>query len=231
MTTLQHLAPEPAVPVGDTTPPLDRGERRCRIGPLTIRWDPRVLEPRPWSFEQSRWAVEVARDAGPGPLVELCSGAGHIGLAAALLSGRRLVQVDASAAACELARLNAAAAGLAGSTEVVCGDLATAALPSGVPIVIADPPYLPSSEVDAFPDDPVLAVDGGDDGLELIRACVRTAERILAPSGTLLLQVWGEAQAQEVEREVSTTLTPTDVRVFGPTRALMRFDADRRRHG
>ena len=231
MTALQHLAPDAALPVSDTLSPPELGERRCRFGPLAIRWDARVLEPRPWTFEQSRWAVEVARDAGPGPLVELCSGAGHIGLAAALLSGRRLVQVDTSAAACELARLNAAAAGLAASTDVVCGDLATVALPSGVPVVIADPPYLPSSEVVAFPDDPVLAVDGGEDGLDLIRSCVRTAERVLAPSGTLLLQVWGEAQANEVERELATRLIPTDVRVFGPTRALMRFDGDRRRHG
>ena len=224
MATLEHRAPvTPVEPEPDA--------RSCRFGPVEIRYDARVLEPRPWTLEQSAWAVEVAQLAGPGPLLELCCGAGHIGLAAAFLSGRRLLQVDASAAACELARANADGAGLASQIEVLCGDLAEIELPTDVPVVIADPPYLPSAEVAAFPDDPVLAVDGGDDGLELIRSCLRTAERVLAPSGTLLLQVWGRAQADEVVRAVSTGLTSTEVRVFGPTRALMRFDAGVASHG
>ncbi len=219
MTALQHLAPEPGAPAPEVE------ERVCQFGPMAIRYDARVLEPRLWTFEQSVWAADVARDAGPGPLLELCCGAGHIGLAAALMSGRQLLQVDASTAACDFARRNADAAGLSARTVVVCGDLAEVALPTAVPVVIADPPYLPSRAVAAFPDDPVFAVDGGEDGLDLIRSCLRTAERVLAPSGTLLLQVWGEDQAREVQRRVTTTLTPGEVRVFGPTRALMRYDA------
>ena len=86
--------------------------RSCTFGPITVDYDERVLEPREWTLQQSRWAAELAGDAESGPILELCSGAGHIGLAAAVLSGRDLVQVDANPVACSFAIFNAARAGL-----------------------------------------------------------------------------------------------------------------------
>mgnify|MGYP006200852771 CR=1 FL=1 len=92
--------------------------RTLSFGPLRIAYDDRVLEPRPWTFAQSQWAAEILRDTPPGPILELCSGAGQIGLAAALLTGRDVVLVDASEAACEISVRNAADAGLGGRVEV-----------------------------------------------------------------------------------------------------------------
>src|SRR5947209_7641166 len=83
------------------------------FGPLTVTFDASVLRPRPWTAAQGEWASElVATGAAPdGPLLELCSGAGQIGLVATALSGRPLLQVDASQPACRFARANADAAG------------------------------------------------------------------------------------------------------------------------
>ncbi|NLE98960.1 MAG: methyltransferase, partial [Propionibacterium sp.] len=67
--------------------------------PLQIEYDERVLAPRPWTRMQSEWAAEIALRAPDGPVLELCSGAGHIGLEAARLSGRALVCVDQNPAA------------------------------------------------------------------------------------------------------------------------------------
>ena len=69
-------------------------DRTTTFGGLRIAFDDRVLTPRPWTELQSRWAAEVATDAPAGRLLELCSGAGHIGLLAAMLSGRDLLAVD-----------------------------------------------------------------------------------------------------------------------------------------
>ena len=66
------------------------------FGGLSIRYDERVLEPRPWTTSQSRWAAELLRDTPPGPLLELCAGAGHIGLLAVAYQPRDLVMVDIS---------------------------------------------------------------------------------------------------------------------------------------
>ncbi|MGA8992804.1 MAG: methyltransferase, partial [Nocardioidaceae bacterium] len=65
------------------------------FGGLAIAFDDRVLRPRPWTLAQSAWAAELAATVPAGPALELCSGAGHIGLAFAATSGRRLVMVDA----------------------------------------------------------------------------------------------------------------------------------------
>src|SRR4051812_10156925 len=85
---------------------------------LAIHYDHSVLEPRPWTAEQGRWAAELAAHAPAGRILELCGGAGHIGLVAPRRSGRRLVQVDADPAACRFARQNATVAGLGAQVEV-----------------------------------------------------------------------------------------------------------------
>jgi methylase of polypeptide subunit release factors len=167
------------------------------FGGLRIAWDERVLEPRPWTAAQSQWAAELIRDAPPGPVLELCSGAGHIGLLAVTLAYRSLVCVDASAPACELARRNADAAGLRvdvrhGRMDEVLADDERFA------VVVADPPWVRTSEVPTYPEDPVSAIDGGADGLDLVRDCLEVIDRHLVVAGSAVLQVGPGAQAAEV---------------------------------
>ncbi|MGA8210311.1 MAG: methyltransferase, partial [Nocardioidaceae bacterium] len=111
------------------------------FGGLAIAFDDRVLRPRPWTLAQSAWAAELAATVPAGPALELCSGAGHIGLAFAATSGRRLVMVDADPTACRFARGNVASAGLSARVEVRTGDLARAlATDERFAVAIADPP-------------------------------------------------------------------------------------------
>ena len=144
------------------------------FGPLTIAFDDRVLRPREWTAAQSEWAAELMRTAPDGPVLELCAGAGHIGLLAVAASDRRLVCVDASAVACDFARDNARDAGMSDRVEVREARLETALTDDELfPVVIADPPWVPRSETGRFPEDPLSAIDGGDDGLDVARACLR----------------------------------------------------------
>ena len=176
--------------------------RVLAFGPLRISYDERVLEPRPWTAAQSRWAAEVAAALPAGPMLELCSGAGHIGLLTAHLTGRGLVCVDVSPAACELTRANALRAGLGDRVEVREGDMATVLGPDErFPLVIADPPWVTSAEVGRFPEDPLLAIDGGTDGLGLARSCLRTAAAHLDLDGALLLQLGDAAQAERLAQD------------------------------
>lgn len=169
------------------------------FGTLKITYDQRVLAPRSWTLAQSYWASEAAAWAPPGPILELHCGAGHIGLAAAQLSQRSLVQIDRNPVACELARLNADRAGLGEQVEV-----RVATLPRGLldderfPIIVADPPYVPSEEVVHHPDDPVDAIDGGDDGLDGVRCCLGLAAGHLDEHGLCILQLRTPEQADAV---------------------------------
>jgi methylase of polypeptide subunit release factors len=189
-------------------------ERTCAFGTLTITYDERVLAPRPWTLLQSEWAAELSPELPAGPILELCAGAGHIGLAAATATGRRLIQVECDPVAAAFAARNARAAGV---REY---ELRVAPMESGVfcgetfPLVLADPPYLPSDDITRFPDDPRRAIDGGADGLTYIRQCVRVAAMHLAPTGVMLLQVRGQRQAEQ--------LRMFDTRVFDDERAVAR---------
>lgn len=168
---------------------------------LSIVYDDRVLRPRPWTVMQSEWAAELSDQVGDGPILELCTGAGHIGLLAAALSGRRLVAVDVDEHACELVRLNAESAGLSDRVEVRLGGL-EGAVGAGerFPLVIADPPWVVSGDVGAYPEDPRLAIDGGPDGLDVARRCLAVVEDRLEHGGRVLLQLGTDDQVDRVTR-------------------------------
>ena len=186
---------------------------------LEISWDRRVLRPRPWTAEQGRWAADLLRTAPPGPILELCCGAGQIGLLAAHCSGRDLVQVDRDPVAVAYARRNAAAAGM--RSDVREGPLETAVRDGErFPMVIADPPWLPADSLASYPDDPVGAVDGGVDGTDVVLECLTVGTAHLAAEGHLVLQV---GLSLQVER-VAHWLTGPGARAAdpdGPARAVL----------
>jgi len=87
--------------------------RLTDFGPLRIACDDQVLTPRRWTEWQSLWAAELAGAAPEGRILELCAGAGQIGLLALVHSDRKLVAVDLNETACRYAERNARTAGLA----------------------------------------------------------------------------------------------------------------------
>lgn len=194
---------------------------------LRIRFDARVLRPRPWTAAQSRWASELLATAPTGAVLELCTGAGQLGLLAVAGTDRRLVAVDADPVAVRFARDNAAAAGLVDRVEVREGQLDRVVAPGEeFTLVLADPPWVPHAEVSLFPEDPVSAIDGGSDGLELARRCLAVAERHLAPDGSALLQLGSTEQVARTDRELRSggRLAVVEVREHPGQGVLVRVD-------
>lgn len=172
---------------------------------LAISFDTRVLEPRPWTEAQSAWAAELLAAAPEGPVLELCAGVGHIGLGAVRDSERHLVMVDRSPIAQRFAEENATANGLASRVEFRLGAMEEV-LGQGerFPLIVADPPWVRSADTAKFPADPLLAIDGGQDGLTLARVCVGLIDRHLAEAGSALLQLGDAAQAQLIAAHAET---------------------------
>jgi methylase of polypeptide subunit release factors len=191
---------------------------------LRIEYDARVLEPRPWTAAQSRWAAELIRAAPTGRVLEVCAGAGHIGLLAVTLAPRPLVCVDADAVACGFLRRNAAAAGV--EVDVREGRMdAVLTEDEEFAVIIADPPWVPSTEVTRFPEDPVTAIDGGADGLDLTRSCLEVIDRHLVSGGSALLQVGPLDQTDRVADLVSAYADLSVVAVRGYERgSLLQID-------
>lgn len=199
--------------------------RATRFGPVDVTYDDDVLEPRPWTIHQSRWAIEILDEVPAGPVLELCAGAGQIGLVVAVEADRTLVQVDVEPVACAHARTNAERAGV--TADVRCGRLDEALGPDEqFPLVLADPPYVPSGEVDGLPDDPRGAVDGGDDGLDIARTCIAVAARHLAVGGRLVLQLGSSEQADALRSTAGDHgLVVVEVRTVAGAGALVLLRA------
>jgi len=82
---------------------------------------------------------------------------------------------------------------------------------------------VPHDETAQFPEDPTLAIDGGGDGMDVVRTCTRAIEEHLAPGGAAVLQLGTAEQARLVE-DIAGGLTVGEVRVF-ERGVLLRLDA------
>jgi release factor glutamine methyltransferase len=196
------------------------------FGELTVAFDDRVLRPRPWTTAQSYWAADLLRDAPEGPVLELCAGVGHIGLLATAGTERPLVLVDLDETACALARENAVAARGTGPVEVRQGrvDEVLGAEERFVGI-IADPPWVPSDTTGRFPEDPLTAIDGGPDGMDVAWACIDVAGEHLGEQGWLLIQLGTVEQADAVHERLASApggaLKTVEVREYGANGVLV----------
>ncbi|TCI97563.1 class I SAM-dependent methyltransferase [Aeromicrobium sp. IC_218] len=199
--------------------------RTTSFGPLDIDFDDRVLEPREWTQAQSQWAADLLDEVPEGPVLELCAGAGHIGLLAVAASDRRLVMVDVNPVAVAYATANAERNGLADRVEVREGDMReVVAADERFALVVADPPWVRSSDLRRFPADPQLAIDGGDDGLDLARLCLDVIGGHLLPGGVAILQLGPEQHvpiAAELAEGRWPGLVPGGVREHGERGCLL----------
>jgi len=138
----------------------------------------------------------------PPVVVDLCCGAGAVGAAlAASVDGAEVHAVDIDAAAVACARRNLE--GLGGSrVQVYEGDLfdpLPPALRGRVALVVANVPYVPTGEIRLLPaearaHEPRVALDGGPDGLAVLRRVAAAAPAWLVPGGHLLIET-SERQA------------------------------------
>jgi release factor glutamine methyltransferase len=135
----------------------------------------------------------VAAGRARAVVVDLCCGSGALGVAvAAGLGGAELYAADLDPVAVACARRNVIPAG----GRVYAGDL-FAALPAAlrgrVEILLANVPYVPSAELGLLPaeareHEARLALDGGPDGLDVLRRVAAGAPEWLAPGGVLLTE-------------------------------------------
>jgi release factor glutamine methyltransferase len=172
--------------------PIEHVVGWARFCGLRITVDRGVFVPRRRTEFLVSQAVARAR---PGAVVvDLCCGSGAISAAIrAVVDVRETHAVDIDPAAVRCARANLAAAGC----HVYLGDLYDP-LPAGlrgqVDVIVANVPYVPTAEVPLLPaearaHEPLLALNGGADGLDLLRRVAAGAAAWLAPGGCLLIEI------------------------------------------
>jgi release factor glutamine methyltransferase len=171
---------------------------------LTIAVNSHALVPRPETELLAGWAVELLAGGRTPLVIDVGTGSGCIACAvAAECPQARVIALDVSTDAVGLARANVAALDLTGRVALLASDLLAALASVRADLIVSNPPYLPSAliasltpEVHRY--DPRLALDGGPDGLAVVRRLVEEAARCLAPGGCLLLETAGGEQILDV---------------------------------
>lgn len=169
----------------------------------TLRVAPGVYVPRPQTEELARRAAAIVPAIGRA--VDLCTGSGAIAIHLMAEAPRATVvglDIDLRAALC--ARRNGVA--------TVVADVDEPLRRQSFDVVTAVAPYCPTGDLRLLPVDvqryePRHALDGGDDGLDLVRRIVVSAARLLRPGGWLVLELGGEQD-----------------QALSPTLAASRFD-------
>ncbi len=190
---------------------------------LRIAVDPGVFVPRRRTEFLVHQAVALARQAASpaghvlarprAVVVDLCCGSGAVGAAlVAALERVELYAVDIDPAAVRCARRNVAAAG----GQVYEGDLyepLPASLRGRIDVLVANAPYVPTEAVGTLPPEarmhePRVALDGGADGLDIMRRVTAAAPLWLAPGGYLLVETSERQAPQTVETVARNGLIP-----------------------
>jgi release factor glutamine methyltransferase len=232
----RELAPEIAARFGDLV------ERRARGTPLAyvtgeagfygrmFGVDERVLVPRPETELAIEWAVRHLRAIGRenGSAADIGTGSGAIAVTlAGELPHLSVYACDVAQDALAVARRNAARNDVFQHVTFLHGDVAAPLLPyAPFDCVVANLPYVPTADCAAAPDpvsfEPVLARDGGPDGLALYRRLLPALPHLAAPRGIVLLEA-APVNARALERLVRETLPGAGVETIHDYADLERF--------
>ncbi len=166
--------------------PLQHLTGIAAFGELTLQVGPGVFIPRPETEAMLEWAIAQRLPDAP-VIVDACTGSGALALAVAQhWPAARVIGIDDSDAALRYARRNCADT----AVELCCADVTTPGLrpdlAGRVDLLLANPPYIPDGaalDPEVARHDPAHALFGGADGMSVIAAVVKLAERWLRPGG------------------------------------------------
>lgn len=176
------------------------GEREFWSLPLMV--SPATLIPRPDSETLIELVLEHYSDCPPGRILDLGTGSGCLLLA--LLSEFKMatgVGVDISADAIAVAAENAKRVGIFDRCDFLQGNW-TKGQVNTFDLIVSNPPYIPTRDIDGLDKDvrafePMTALDGGDDGLDMYRAIFSAISQVLSADGKVVVEI-GIGQRDDV---------------------------------
>ncbi len=164
----------------------------------------KVLDPRPDTETLIDAVLQRVKTDLPLQILDIGTGSGAIIITLLCeLPKATAIATDISSSALGVARRNAEMLKVADRVEFVETEWA-GAIDGQFDIIVSNPPYIPSIEIDQLDRsvrdfDPVLALDGGKDGLDAYRQIIADISRLARP-GSLIVFETGKGQSEDVER-------------------------------
>ena len=165
----------------------------------TIKTDSRALIPRPETEILVEKALEfIDKDT---TVLDLCTGSGAIAVAVQKQSGAKVTASDFSEKALSLAKENAELNGA--DIEFIYSDMFNSLADRKFNIIITNPPYIRSQDIDSLQSEiknfePIMALDGGKDGLDFYRIIAKESITHLFNGGVLLMEIGYDQKEQVV---------------------------------
>lgn len=164
-----------------------------------IKVDERVLIPRPETEELVENALKVIdKDS---KVLDLCTGSGAIAVAVSKQKGIKVIAVDISEKALEVAKMNAQENGA--DVEFIKSDMFSELTEKEFNVIITNPPYIKSEDIKTLQKEvrdfePMLALDGGESGLKYYENISKNAKKYLSENGYIFMEI-GEDQAEGIK--------------------------------
>ena len=208
--------------------------RRAWFAGLSFYVDERVLIPRSPIAELigNHFQPWLARD--PERILDLCTGSGCIAVALAhAFPEARVDASDTEPGPLDIARRNVREHGLEERVEVIESDLFDALDERRYDLIVANPPYVPSAALGRLPreyrSEPNVALDAGEQGLDLVLPLLRDAAEHLESEGLLVVEV-GEARSHLMQALGDVALIWAELEHGGEGVFVMTGEQARERH-
>jgi len=191
---------------------------------LKLYVDNRVLIPRQDTETLVESVIVALHEFKEPEVLDLCAGSGAIGLSVkTLLPSAHVTLSDVSKDALEVVRRNAHDLNV--DVDVRHGDLFKAVGKDRFDLIVSNPPYIPRSDLSVLQREvlrePMLALDGGQDGLDIYRRIAQEAGEHLNPGGFLYLEV-GIGEAEPVLSLVTENIRCAQAGVFNDLNGIPR---------
>ena len=172
-----------------------------------------------------QWYSRRTSSAPPAEILDVGTGSGAIALALACsLQAATVYATDVSSAALRVAAANRRRHGLRDRVHLIRTDLMRG-LRGAVDVVVSNPPYIPADEIRSLPPEvrrePALALNGGDDGLAIIRRLMSEARGRIRPGGMLIVEISPD-QLRAVTAEAVRAFPAANVRAYDDLVGLAR---------
>ena len=169
---------------------------------IELAVDERVLIPRPETEELVALGLNILKDVKAPEIYDLCTGSGCI--AASFAAKRPDAGVTASELSPKAFMLASVNCRPYSNVRVLRGDLFGALKEKKqFDLIASNPPYIPSADIDKLEPEvkdfePRMALDGGFDGLDIVKRILDEAPEYLKENGTLLMEIGDEQGAQVI---------------------------------
>ena len=166
-----------------------------------------VLIPQPDTEILVEEVIKIAQTIDRPLILDLCTGSGAIAVSIAkYLPGVEIVATDISSKALEIAKHNAKFNSVKSNIEFVESNLFAKLKNRKFDIIVSNPPYIPTDEIKMLPKDvqyePIIALDGGKDGLDFYKKIINISDEYLKQHGYLCLEI-GYNQKESIRKIIA----------------------------